>query len=168
MAVTPIPILTQATAPIGVAGAFRSPYSVYSTNGTWPGMVWVFDNNGLLVGMTGRFRVPVGYVSGAQFILVWTATSSTGNIPWRITSRKVDGNDQESFDQLGEDSETDLLTPGPTTANNRMQTIVTPPPADFTAGATIQFGIFRDGLNAGESMAAEGLLFDAYFDYSDV
>ncbi|PHR58812.1 MAG: hypothetical protein COA47_10425 [Robiginitomaculum sp.] len=169
MPIVQLPILNASINGALTNGAYQNPYSIYATNDVWNGLVWVFPDNGNRTGLTGRFRVPIGYVDSANFIVEWTSTAIVGDTFWDIDYRVVTGlTDTTSMDQTGETQAVALgATAAPTTAHNRMLNDIDVLDTNFSAQATIEWSLFRNDVEVGDDMAAAGLLLDLFFEYSD-
>lgn len=167
MATFRLPILGWATTPDTSGNVFLEPYSVKATNDTWPGYIFVFDDTSTRDGLNGRFTVPQNYVGTANLVIVWSSTATSGDVEWDFDYRAVGGNDTESLDQSGTQESVNSNDTAPSAANERMEISISLTDGNFAAGDTVQFELFRDGTDAGDTMSAAAMLFEAYFEYAD-
>lgn len=106
MATHRIPILNQFCRPDNSGNVFWEPFSVKATNDVWDHGVWVFNDTATRLLLHGNFMVPQNYVGTASIILPWSASAITGNVVWDFDYRAVGGDDAESLDQAGVQSDT--------------------------------------------------------------
>ncbi len=163
-----IPILGWATVPEGSGDVFFEPFDVKATNDVWDRLIVIFTDTSERDALHGSFTVPQNYVSGADVVIVWTVVASTGNaVEWDFDYRAVGGNDAESFDQSGTQQSVNAADTGPSAAFERMEITIALTDGNFASGDNVSFTIFRDGTDAGDTIAASVLLFEVYFEYDD-
>ena len=167
MATHRIPILGWATVPDTSGDVFFEPYSVKATNDQWDHLVCVFNDTATRIGLRGRFDVPQNYVGTANLVVVWTSTATSGDVEWDFDYRAVGGNDTESLDQSGTQESVNANDTAPSAAHERMEISISLTDGNFAAGDTVQFELFRDGTDAGDTMAAAAMLFGLFFEYAD-
>lgn len=120
-------------------------------------------------GLHGQFTVPQNYVTTAVIIPVWTSTAITGNCRWRFTYRSVGGDDTTSLDQTGNEEQVSLTDAAPGAALRRMTpTGLALTSANFAVGETVEYLFERNDDSATDTMAADAILVDLLFQYSDV
>lgn len=162
------PIFGHQTTPDPSSGdAFQEPYSIKATNDQWKHSVFVFNDSGTRIGIYGVFDVPLGYVDGASVVRVWTSTAIVGDVEWDFDYRSVGGDDSESLDQAGVQESVNSNDTAPSAAHERMETTTALTDGNFSPGDTVQFYLVRDMTDAGDTMAASALLFEAFFEYND-
>ena len=167
MAIHRISILGANTVPDDSGDVFFEPYSIKATNDVWKYLVGIFNDSGTRIGLRGKFNVPKNYVGTAKIIAVWTGTAITGDVENDFDYRAVGGNDTESFDQTGTQESVNQNDTAPSAVNERMENILTLTSANLAADDTVQFEFFRDGTDAGDTMAAAQILHDLLFQYDD-
>lgn len=146
---------------------FPEPYDVKATNGKWKHLTWVFEDGSTKDGLRFFFPVPSTYVNGAKFILVWTSIVITNDVEWDIDYRAVGGNDSESFDQATAQQSLNVADTAPGAINRRMETILTPTAGNFLADDSVEIEVFRDKVDAGDTLVGAALLKDVLFEFSD-
>ena len=167
MATHEISLLGPSTVPDTSGNCWQEPYTIAATNDVWALLVYRFKDSGTKVGVYGQFTVPQNYVGTAAVKPVWTATATTGNIVWQFEYRTVGGDDTTSLDQAGTEETPNVTDAAPTAAHRRLQPTISPTSANFAAGETVEYYFVRDGSVVGDTLAADGLLFDLLLSYSD-
>jgi hypothetical protein len=173
MATHKIPIFGANTVPDTSGNCWQEPFTVLATNDVWGFLIWRFgDSNAAQpttrIGLRGVFVVPENYVGTAKIVLIWTATITAGNVVWDFDYRTVAGDDVSSLDQAGTEQSITVTDAAPTAALRQLVVELTPTAANFAAGETVEFELFRDGADAADTMAGSAILVDAFFQYSDV
>lgn len=167
MATKRIPILGPGSIPDESGDVFWEPYSVKATNDVWNRLVLIFNDTGTRIGIAGGFAVPKDYVDSANVVIVWTSTATTGDVEWDFDYRSVGGNDTESLDQAGTQESVNSNDTAPSAANERMEISIPLTDGNFAADDEVEFELFRDGADAGDTMSAAAILFNAFFEYAD-
>lgn len=172
MATHQISVLGANTVPDNSGNCWQEPYTILATNDVWGLMVWRFGSSNAAqpttrIGLRGQFTVPQNYAGTASFIPIWTATVTSGNVVWDFDYRTVSGDDAVSLDQSGTEESITVTDAAPSAANRRLTPSLSPTSANFTAGETVEFELFRDGADGNDTMAASAILFELIFQYSD-
>lgn len=167
MATLRLPILGWAAIPDSSGSVFFEPYSVKATNDAWPALVGVFNDTATRIGLHGRFTVPKNYVGNAKLVIVWSTTATSGDVEWDFDYRAVGGDDAESLDQSGTQESVNLNDTAPSAAHERMETLITLTAGNFAVDDEVEFTVFRDGTDAGDTIAAAVMLFALLFEYTD-
>lgn len=168
MATHRIPILGFSTIPDSSGNVFWEPYTVKATNDVWGLGVFVFNDTGSTrIGLHGRFTVPKNYVGSAKFAIVWSTTLTSGDVEWDIDYRAVGGDDTESLDQAGNQESLNLNDTAPGAANRRMECLITATAGNFAVDDEVEFTLFRDCSDAGDTIAGAVMLFALLFEYAD-
>jgi hypothetical protein len=172
MATHQISILGSGTTPDTSGNCWQEPYTVLATNDVWGLLVYRFGSSNAAqpttrIGLRGQFTVPQNYVGTAKIIPVWTATVTSGNVAWDCDYRTVGGDDTTSLDQTGNEESITVTDAAPGAAHRRLIPQLSPTSANFAAGETVEFELFRDGADAADTMAASAIVFDLLFQYSD-
>ena len=168
MATIRIPILGAHTVPDTTGNAFMEPYPIKATNDNFDHLVAVFNDSGTRVGFFGIFDVPQNYVGSANIIVHWTSTATTGDVEWDFDYRAIGGDDTESLDQTTNQQSVNLNDTAPSAVNERMTVTLALTSTNLAAGDTVEFGIFRDGTDVGDTMAAAATVHSVLFQYNDV
>lgn len=167
MATHRIPILGWGTVPDTSGNVFFEPYDVKATNDVWDRLVCIFNDTATRLGLRGGFTVPKNYVGTANVIVVWTATATTGDVVWDFDYRAVGGNDTESLDQAGTQEAVTATDTAPGAANRRLEASMALTATNLAVDDEVTFELFRDGVAAGDTMAAAAIVFQVLFEYSD-
>lgn len=167
MATHRIPILGWSAVPDSSGNVFFEPYDVKATNDVWDRLVLVFNDTATRIGIHGGFTVPKNYVGSAKLVVAWTTTATTGDVEWDCDYRAVGGDDTESLDQAGTQESVNLNDTAPSAAHERMETSITLTAGNFAVDDEVEFTFFRDGTDAGDTIAAATMVFQLLFEYAD-
>ena len=167
MATRRVPIFNWACLPDSAGEVFFEPLSVKGTNDVFDRLLLVFNDTASRKGIAGSLSVPGDYVATANLIIVWTTTATSGDVEWDFDYRAVGGNDTESLDQTGTQESVNSNDTAPSAAWERLEISIALTDGNFTADDTVLFELFRDGSDAGDTMAAAALIFEAFFEYAD-
>lgn len=168
MATHRIPILGFNTVPDNGGDVFFEPYTIKAINDVWGYLVAVFNDTAARDGLRGKFNVPENYVGSANVLVRWTSTAIAGDVELDFDYRTVGGDDTESLDQAGTQESVNINDTAPSAANERMTAILPLTDGNFAAGDEVQFELFRDGTDAGDTLAAAITVHGVMFEYSDV
>lgn len=167
MATHRLPILGWPTTPDNSGSVFLEPYTIKATNDVWGRLVAVFNDTATRIGLRGGFTVPKNYIGNAKLIVVWTTTATSGDVEWDFDYRAVGGDDSESLDQAGTQESVNLNDTAPSAANERMETSITLTSGNFAVDDEVEFEVFRDGTDGGDTIAAAVMVFNLLFEYTD-
>lgn len=167
MATHRIPILGFGTVPDTSGNVFFEPYDIKATNDVWDRIILVFNDTATRLGLHGGFDVPQNYVGGATIVIQWSTTATSGDVEWDFDYRAIGGDDTESFDQAGTQESVNQNDTAPSAAHERMTASLALTASNFAAGDTVQFTLFRDGTDAGDTIAAAVMAFAVLFEYTD-
>jgi len=167
MATLRLPILGFGSLPDSSGDVFFEPYSVKATNNVWDRLVLIFNDTATRIGIAGGFQVPQNYVGTAKIIIEWTSTATTGDVEWDFDYRAVGGDDTESLDQATAQESVNQNDTAPSAVNEKMTASLTLTSGNFAIGDEVEFELFRDGTDAGDTMAAAAIVFGVYFEYAD-
>lgn len=162
-----IPILGFGTKPDASGNVFVEPFTVKAVNDQWGRLVMVFNDTATRIGCQGGFAVPLNYVGNASLIVVWTSSAIAGDVEWDFDYRAVSGDDTESLDQAGTQESVNQNDTAPTAAFRRLEAALALTDGNFAPGDEVEFGLFRDGTDGGDTMAAAALVFEVLFQYDD-
>ena len=146
---------------------FIEPYSIKATNNVWGRDVLIFNDTVTRKGIRGGFTVPKDYVDSANLIIVWTSTAITGDVEWDFDYRAVGGDDTESLDQAGTQESVNSNDTAPSAIHERLEISIALTDGNFAVDDEVEFELFRDGSDAGDTMAAAAIVFSVMFEYAD-
>ena len=167
MATHRVPILGHGTTPDTSGDVFQEPYSIKAINGLWQRLVTIFNDTAARIGLRGGFAVPKNYVGTPKIIIVWTATATSGDVEWDFDYRAVGGDDSESLDQATAQESVNQNDTAPSAIHERMEVSLSLTAGNFAVDDEVEFELFRDGTDAGDTMAAAAIVFGVYFEYTD-
>lgn len=167
MATHRINILGANTLPDNSGNVFFEPYTIKATNDTWKHGHFVFNDTGNRMGLYGAFNVPKNYVGTASIIIVWTTTATSGDVEWDFDYRAVGGNDTESLDQATAQETVNSNDTAPSATDERMEISIALTSANLAVDDTVVFGLFRDGTDGGDTIAAAVQLVQLLLQYND-
>jgi len=166
MATHRIPILGFGTTPDTSGDVFLEGYDTKATNDVWDRLVLVFNDTSTRIGCHGGFVVPKDYAGGAKFIVVWTSTATSGDVEYDVDYRSVGGDDAESLDQTSNQESLNQNDTAPSAAHERMECSLTATAGNFVADDEVEFTLFRDGTDGGDTIAAAVIVFSVLFEYT--
>jgi len=146
---------------------FPEAYSIKATNDQWRHPHWIFLDTATRDLLYGSFTVPQNYVGGATIVIIWTSTAITGNVVWDFDYRTVAGDDANSLDQTGTEEAVTVTDAAPGATDRRLRVIISLTAGNFAAGETVEFLFARDGVAAGDTMAAAAQVVELLLSYSD-
>ena len=167
MATHRINVLGWPTIPDTSGNVFFEQYDVKATNDVWDRLVLIFNDTATRLGLHGGFTVPKNYVGTAKIIIVWTSTAISGDVEFDFDYRAVGGDDTESLDQAGTQETVNLNDTAPSAAHERMEVALALTSANLAADDEVEFTLFRDGTDAGDTLAAAAIVFAVLFEYAD-
>lgn len=158
-------ILGWATNPGTSGDVFWEPSTVKQTNDAFRDGVWVFNDTATRIGLHGRFRVPDDYVGSAQLLVRWSSTATTGDVEWDFDYRAIAVG--EGLDQAGTQETVNVADTAPAAAHDHLEAVLALTSGNFAAGDEVRFALYRDGTDAGDTMAAAAYVVGVYFEYAD-
>ena len=140
------------------------PYSNFDTGATIDPIICRFQDQSLKVGVNCQFKVPGDYLSTPLLRILWNAIPTTGNAiwDWSVLPRAV-GEDMGAAPVRTSETVTTAVN-GTTFFLN--ESVIALTDADYSPGDTVLAILFRDALNASDTLNADTFVFDALFDYS--
>jgi hypothetical protein len=162
-----MPILSWSAVPDDSGDVFFEPYDTKATNDVWKRLVLIFNDTATRDGIRGGFAVPPDYALAANLIIIWTSTAIAGDVEWDFDYRAVGGDDTESLDQVGTQESVNSNDTAPSAVNERMEISISLTDGNFAAEDEVEFELFRDGTDGGDTMAAAAIVFSVLFEYSD-
>jgi hypothetical protein len=175
MATHRISLLGPNTMPDSSGNCWQDLYSRLATNDVWP--YGVFNFGGTIsnntapttrIGLYGQVAIPQNYVGTAKVVVVWTSTLTSGDAVWDFDYRAITGNDSESLDQSGTQESVSVTDTAPGAAHRRLECTANLTSANLAAGDSMEWGLFRDGTDAADTLAGTAILVDVLLEYADV
>jgi hypothetical protein len=172
MATRMLESLHRSGAPDTTGECWYEPFPILATNDVWGHMIARFGASNAAAptvrhGFWNSFRVPSDYVGSAVIRIVWTATLTTGDVVWDFEYRTVNGNDVNSLDQAGTEQSVTVTDTAPGAALRQLEVTIALTATNFSVGDEVEFGLFRDGADAADTMAGSAILQNLVFEYSD-
>jgi hypothetical protein len=161
------PILGVNTRPGNSGNVFQEPKTVKLTTTPFSPMVFIFNDTATRDALHGRFDVPLTYIDTANLVIVWTCTATSGDVEWDFDYRAVGGNDTESLNTAGNQESVNSNDTAPGAAGRRMELTISLTDGNFAPGDTVDFTLFRDGTDGGDTIAAAVILLELFFEYND-
>jgi len=161
------PILGWNVIPDSSGSVWFEPYTVKATNDTWKHIVLVYADTSTRIGVYGAFDVPENYVGTPQIVIHWTSTINTGDVEWDFDYRAIGGDAAESLDQSSVQQSVNLNDTAPGTDDYRMSCTLSLTGSNLAAGDTVEFGLFRDGTDGGDTLAGAVTVHQILFQYAD-
>ncbi len=159
------PILGAFTKPGASGEVFFEPNSVKGTNDFFDEMVLVFNDTATKDALYGKFQVPQNYVGSAKILISWTSTATSGDVEWDFDYRAIASG--ESLDQATAQQSLNQNDTAPGTTDLMQTAELTPTASNFTAGDVVQFILYRDGTDAGDTISAAVTVHDVSFEWAD-
>jgi hypothetical protein len=154
--------------PDASGSVFPELSSVALTNDLHPSELLRFKDTATKISASGLFNVPHNYVGTPKLYPVWTANATTNNVVWETKFTKIGGDDTTSLDPSAVTETASVTDAAPTAAFRRLIPAITLTGANYAADDTVEFTISRDGSSGSDTMAADALLFDLIFEYTDI
>ena len=156
-------VLGWNTLPTSTGEVWFEPYTISATNDRWRHGNWVFNTGSTRDELYGAFSVPKDYATSSAIILAWTSTGTSGNVVWDFAYRCAAVG--ESFDQTGDQQATTTTAVAPASTDLRVDSTFQLTDGNFTADDICEWELARDQADAADTLAADALLFGAYFQY---
>ncbi len=165
MATLRLPILGGSTNP--VSPVFMQPADIIHTTSPSKAMDFIFPFSSTKDALHGRFAVPIDYVDTANLVIVWDVNATSNDVEWDWDYRTVAGNDAESFNQAGSTGTVGTNDTAGSAAFERMELTIALTDGDFVAKDTVDFILFRDQVDAGDTTTIAVTLKELFFEYND-
>jgi hypothetical protein len=164
MATHRISILGPGTVPEGTGNVFFQPFSALATTVESDPIVAVFVDPSSRIGLRGSFEVPKNYVDTPKFVVTWAGSPTSGAVEWDADYHTMTAGETfkptSGIYTVNQDG-------GPANAWNKLETSLTLTSTQFAVDDTVLFELFRDGTDAGDTMAASAVVFSVQFEYND-
>ena len=126
--------------------------------------ILAFKDSGTRIGAVTTFLVPKNYVGTPKGYVVWSSIATTGDVVWDVDTKAVA--DGESLDPSTDDDAQTVTTTTPGTARLRKDSTVTFT-GTYAADDEVLVSVYRDGVQAADTLAAEALFEGFVFEYAD-
>jgi hypothetical protein len=150
--------------------AIWQPYSILAPGGgPWFHGQWIFGSNNasaptVRIGIGGLFRLPVNYVQTPVLLIDWSATLTSGDVVWDFDYLAVATG--ESIDQTAVEALT-VTSTAPGATDQIRQATLTLNGALLSAGDLIAWALYRDGVDAADTMAGAAQLHHLGLQFAD-
>lgn len=163
-----IPIFNWAMLPLGSSGTvFVEPMSVKATNDLYDRLVLIYTDTATKIGCVGHFHVPQNYSGGATIGVAWTVASSANTTAvFEFDYTATGGNDLETLDPSADQESVTFQDATPSSALERLEVTGALTAGNFAAGDDVSFELFRDGADSSDTLAADLIVWDAWFEYT--
>ena len=154
--------------PDSSGNVFPVPFADISVNDLWKYLPLVFADSATRDGAGGSFTVPNNYSAALvdpKIVVRWTSTVTTGDTEWDFDYRAVDVG--ETLDPSSVQESVNQGDTAPGTARLLLEAELTLARANITVGDLLQFTLFRDGTDGGDTMSADAHVHDVLFVYDD-
>lgn len=165
MATHRLPILNWAALPDTSGNVWFEPASITQTNDRYAQMVARFKDSATKDSLGFRFQVPQNYVGSAVFKIDWTTTATSGNAIWTVDYSSAA--QTASLDPSADEESLTVTTAAPGSSQTGVVSSMTATAANFAAGDECQGKISRNGAGS-DTIAADLVAYDIYFEYADV
>ena|SRR3990167_1973204 len=157
-------ILATAFLPDTSGNVYPKPSSIDDANDRFPHEILAFKDSGTRIGASTCFLVPKNYVGTPKGYVIWKSTATTGDVVWDVDTKAVA--DGESLDPSTDDDAQTVTTTTPGTARLRKDSTVTFS-GTYAADDEVLVSVYRDGVQAADTLAAEALFEGFIFEYAD-
>lgn len=150
--------------PDSSGNVYPKPDSNDNSNDRFPHEILAFKDSGTRIGAFTTFAVPKNYVGTPKAYVVWKSTATSGDVVWDVDTKAVA--DGESLDPSTDDDAQTVTTTTPGTARLRKDSSVTLT-GTYAADDEVLLGVYRDGAQGADTLAAEALFEGVFFEYAD-
>lgn len=165
MATHKLSILGDGLKPDNSGAVYQQPYTVEDSAAVIDPLVWILEDSGTKIGLSGKFKIPENYVGTAKITVLWNANATSGAAVFDLSYlARTTGEDMGA---AATDTTDTVTTTTNGTAFNLNESSMTLTSADFAAGDTVPFEVFRDGANASDTLAVSAIIWDIVFEYAD-
>jgi hypothetical protein len=162
------PILNYSVLPDANGNTYFEPASVaFGDSDLYKHLVLAFTSQSDRQGIAGKFVVPANYAGNARIVVVWSTTTTAGDVVWDFDYTAVGGDAAESLDPAADqEAATVTDTAGPT-ARSRQECQIALTAGNLAADDEVLFEFFRDAADAADTLAASAWVFSLLFQYTD-
>lgn len=165
MATHRISILGAGTLPDTSGDVFFEPYVITDTDTIVNPMILNYQIGAARSGAHGSFQVPQNFVGSVQIIVLWNANATAGDAIFEFDYIAVA--DTQDPGAAVTESDTNTLTTDGTAFGLNTTTITGITSGNFAIGDLVVFTLFRDQVDALDTLAVDALVFDVLFEYAD-
>lgn len=155
-----------APTPDGSGNVLPELWGVKALSSPYNSQNFIFKDSGTRIGLHDSYPITSLYSSAPVLVIRWTSIATTGNIVWDFEYRVVDIG--ESLDQAGTQEAGLTVTDAALgTARSYQEATIALSAANFAKERLLQFTLFRDGADAADTLAADGVLWNLMFRFDD-
>jgi len=126
-----------------------------------------YDGAGANEGAWFAFRMPADYASGGTLKIEWQANATSGDCKWQASVGAVTAGDADTFLEHAQAAAATVTTTVNATEARRVNTSsITLTMDSAAAGDVVSIYVFRDSLDAADTMTVDAELIAAAFEYT--
>lgn len=144
---------------------WSEPASITQTNDRYPQTILRFKDTATKDSCGFRFQVPQNYVGNGKFYVNWTTTATSGNAIWTVDYNS--GAQTATLDPSSDEENLTVTTAAPGTSQTGVVSSMTATAGNFATGDECQGKLSRNGAGS-DTIAADLVVYDFYFEYTDV
>lgn len=144
------------------------PFADISVNDLWKYLPLMFADSATRDGAGGSFTVPNNYSAATtdpKIVVRWTSTVTSGDVEFDFDYRA--GAVGETLDPSSVQESVNQNDTAPGTARLMLEAELPLTRANIAPGDLLQFTLFRDGTDGGDTMSADAHVHDVLFVYDD-
>lgn len=150
---------------LGNSNVYPKPSSIDDSNDRFPVEILAFKDSGTRIGAYVRFAVPKNYVGTPKLVGVFSTTATSGDFVWDGDLKAIA--DGESLDPSTDDDAQTATVTVPGTARLRKDSTLTLS-GTYAPDDVVEVGVYRDGAQGADTLAAELLFHGVFFEFADV
>lgn len=154
-----------ATQPDTSGNAWFEPAAITQTNDRYPQIIARFKDTATKDSIGFRFQVPQNYVNNGKFYVNWTSTATSGNAIFTVDYSSAA--QTASLDPSADEESLTVTTAAPGSSQTGVVSTMTATAANLAAGDICQGKLSRNGAGS-DTIAADLVVYDFYFEYTDV
>jgi hypothetical protein len=165
MATHRISIGTWALLPDTSGNVWLEPAAITQTNDRFPQLAARFKDTATKDSLGFRFQVPQNYVANPKFGVNWTTTATSGNAIFNVDYQSA--SQTSTLDPSTDDENLTVTTAAPGSSQTGVLSELAATANKFAAGDVVQGKLSRNGAGS-DTIAADLMVYDMYFEYTDV
>lgn len=164
MATQRIGIFNSWSLPDSSGNTWFEPAALTQTNDRYPQVVARYKDTATKDGIGFRFQIPLDYAGGGKFYVNWTSTATSGNVVWDLDYSSAA--QTASLDPSADEENLTVTTAAPGSSQTGVVSSMTATAANLSGGDICQGKLSRDGANGSDTMAADAVVYEFYFEYT--
>lgn len=158
---------TWALLPDTSGNVWLEPAAITQTNDRYAQMVARFKDTATKDTLGFRFQVPQNYVGSAKFYVCWTSTTSdnTKNVVWTVDYSSA--SQTSSIDPSADEENLTVTAANTATSQTAVQASMTATASNFAAGDICQGKLGRNGTSGSDTLVADAVVYEFFFEYAD-